>query len=254
MLVGTKGAIGVSAVTGEGIEELLAAIEKAFEETLRPMRLLFPYDAGGALSDLHALAGRIEREDTPDGVLVERPRSRCARPSLRAIRARAGLALGERRRRRGLSRQRRRLMGGGELSFRLLSDRGATAQPGAPRRRRPRPLRGRARDDRAWRARRGRLRRCRRDPRGPRRPRAAPQRQRGTARDRARQRSRADRRRLPGRDPRAAAQHRPDEPFKVEPGDRIAQLLVTPFAASSRVAAEELGEQSRRGGFGSSGR
>ncbi len=122
VLVGTKGAIGVSAVTGEGIEELLGAIEQAFEETLRPMRLLFPYDAGGALSDLHALAGRIEREDTPDGVLVERPRSRCPRPSLRALRARAGPALGEPRRRRGRSRQRSRLMGGGELSFRLLND------------------------------------------------------------------------------------------------------------------------------------
>ncbi len=70
VLVGTKNAIGVSAATGEGIEELLDAIESAFESTLRPMELLFPYDAGGALSDLHALAGQIERNDTAEGVRV----------------------------------------------------------------------------------------------------------------------------------------------------------------------------------------
>ena len=71
LLVGDRDAIGVSAATGEGIEELLDAIEVAFEQTLRPMELLFPYDAGGALSDLHAIAGKIEREDTPQGVRVE---------------------------------------------------------------------------------------------------------------------------------------------------------------------------------------
>jgi GTP-binding protein HflX len=71
LLVGERDAVGVSAATGEGIPELLDAIEKAFEETLRPMELLFPYDAGGALSDLHAIAGKLEREDTPQGVRVE---------------------------------------------------------------------------------------------------------------------------------------------------------------------------------------
>jgi GTPase len=70
LLVGEREAIGVSAATGEGIEELLDAIEKAFEETLRPMDLLFPYEEGAALSELHAIAGKIEREDSPEGVHV----------------------------------------------------------------------------------------------------------------------------------------------------------------------------------------
>ncbi len=45
------------------------------------------------------------------------------------------------------------------------------------------------------------------------------------------------------------------ETFTVEPGDRIAQLLVTPFAAAAPVEARELAASSRgSGGFGSSGR
>jgi dUTP pyrophosphatase len=45
------------------------------------------------------------------------------------------------------------------------------------------------------------------------------------------------------------------EAFEVEPGDRIAQLLLTPFAAAEPVAAVELAETARGdGGFGSSGR
>ena len=45
------------------------------------------------------------------------------------------------------------------------------------------------------------------------------------------------------------------EPFDVSPGDRIAQLMVVPFATVSAVWAEQL-ESSERGGggFGSSGR
>lgn len=47
----------------------------------------------------------------------------------------------------------------------------------------------------------------------------------------------------------------PEAAFAVEPGDRIAQLLVTPFAELEPVAAEELGDSGRgQGGFGSSGR
>jgi dUTP pyrophosphatase len=45
------------------------------------------------------------------------------------------------------------------------------------------------------------------------------------------------------------------EPFEVVPGDRIAQLLVTPFAAARPVEALELsGSKRGNGGFGSSGR
>lgn len=44
------------------------------------------------------------------------------------------------------------------------------------------------------------------------------------------------------------------EAFEIEPGDRIAQLLVTPFAAAAPVEAEL--DETERGvaGFGSSGR
>jgi dUTP pyrophosphatase len=42
--------------------------------------------------------------------------------------------------------------------------------------------------------------------------------------------------------------------FELEPGDRIAQLLVVPFAALEPVEAPDLGESERgAGGFGSSG-
>ena len=47
----------------------------------------------------------------------------------------------------------------------------------------------------------------------------------------------------------------PGEPFEVAPGDRIAQLMVTPFAAPELVELESLDETVRgAGGFGSSGR
>lgn len=47
----------------------------------------------------------------------------------------------------------------------------------------------------------------------------------------------------------------PAETFRVEPGERIAQLLVTSIATPEPVEAAELTESVRgRGGFGSSGR
>lgn len=47
----------------------------------------------------------------------------------------------------------------------------------------------------------------------------------------------------------------PAETFRVEPGDRIAQLVLTPIATPAPVEAAELTESVRgRGGFGSSGR
>ncbi|MGI8460240.1 MAG: dUTP diphosphatase [Solirubrobacterales bacterium] len=45
------------------------------------------------------------------------------------------------------------------------------------------------------------------------------------------------------------------EAFEIEPGERIAQLLLVPFAAAEPVEVSELGESERgEGGFGSSGR
>ncbi len=47
----------------------------------------------------------------------------------------------------------------------------------------------------------------------------------------------------------------PAETFRVEPGDRIAQLVISPIALAEPVEAESLAESSRGdGGFGSSGR
>jgi GTP-binding protein HflX len=63
-------AVQVSAATGEGLEELRAAIEARFLASLRAIELLVPYSEGGALSDLHDLAGELEREDTAEGVRV----------------------------------------------------------------------------------------------------------------------------------------------------------------------------------------
>lgn len=46
-----------------------------------------------------------------------------------------------------------------------------------------------------------------------------------------------------------------DEPFEITDGDRIAQLLVVPFASLEPVEAETLsGSERGEGGFGSSGR
>ncbi len=64
-------AIQVSAATGEGIEELSDAIEGRFLSSLRPMELLVPYGDGAQLSELHELAGEMEREDTAEGVRVK---------------------------------------------------------------------------------------------------------------------------------------------------------------------------------------
>ncbi len=47
----------------------------------------------------------------------------------------------------------------------------------------------------------------------------------------------------------------PAETFRVEPGDRIAQLVITPIALPEPVEAESLADSARGdGGFGSSGR
>jgi GTP-binding protein HflX len=63
-------AVLVSALAGEGLEELRERIEKAFAETLTEVELLIPYSQGGRLHELHEVAGELERTDGPDGVLV----------------------------------------------------------------------------------------------------------------------------------------------------------------------------------------
>jgi GTP-binding protein HflX len=63
-------AIQVSAGTGEGLEALAEAVETKFLSSLRRMDLLVPYEEGSRLSELHDVAGEMEREDTPAGVRV----------------------------------------------------------------------------------------------------------------------------------------------------------------------------------------
>jgi GTPase len=64
------GGVLVSALTGEGLEELGERIEAEFARSLRDVELLVPYREGGRLAELHELAGDLEREDTPEGVRV----------------------------------------------------------------------------------------------------------------------------------------------------------------------------------------
>jgi GTP-binding protein HflX len=64
------GAVLVSATTGEGLDELREAVEARFLATLRSMDLLLPYEEGGTLSELHDLAGELERTDTAEGVRI----------------------------------------------------------------------------------------------------------------------------------------------------------------------------------------
>jgi GTPase len=63
-------AVLVSAVTGEGLDELKERITQEFERTLRDVELLVPFAEGALLSELHDVAGDMEREDTPEGVRV----------------------------------------------------------------------------------------------------------------------------------------------------------------------------------------
>jgi GTPase len=71
LLIGESDAVAISARTGEGADELLDWIRAAFEERLEAVELLVPYSAGGRLSELHRIAGDLERDDRPEGVLVK---------------------------------------------------------------------------------------------------------------------------------------------------------------------------------------
>ena len=64
-------ALQVSALTGEGLDELRARVAERFADRFEPVRLLVPYDEGARLAELYALGAPIEeREDGPEGVLV----------------------------------------------------------------------------------------------------------------------------------------------------------------------------------------
>ncbi len=64
-------ALQISAVTGEGLDELRARVAARFADRFEDVRLLVPYGEGRALADLYALGAPIEeRRDTEEGVLV----------------------------------------------------------------------------------------------------------------------------------------------------------------------------------------
>jgi GTP-binding protein HflX len=74
-------ALQVSAVTGEGLDELRARIAARFSDRFEAVRLFLPYEEGGKLAELYALGAPIEeRDDRPDGVFV---RARLPRRELR---------------------------------------------------------------------------------------------------------------------------------------------------------------------------
>jgi GTP-binding protein HflX len=66
-----RGAVLVSSLSGEGIDQLTARIEDEFARTLQEVELLVPYGEAARLAELHDLAGDLEREDTPEGTRVK---------------------------------------------------------------------------------------------------------------------------------------------------------------------------------------
>jgi GTP-binding protein HflX len=65
------GSLEISALTGEGLDELRARVAERFGERLRPVRLLVPYDQGRILAELYEVGAPIEeRLDTSEGVIV----------------------------------------------------------------------------------------------------------------------------------------------------------------------------------------
>ena len=64
-------AVQVSALTGEGLDELRARIAERFADRFEAVTLFLPYGEGGKLAELYELGAPIEeREDQPDGVYV----------------------------------------------------------------------------------------------------------------------------------------------------------------------------------------
>ena len=46
-------------------------IEDEFARTFQDVELLIPFQEGARLAELHAIAGDLEREETPNGVRVQ---------------------------------------------------------------------------------------------------------------------------------------------------------------------------------------
>jgi GTP-binding protein HflX len=65
-----RDAVMVSAETGEGLDELRSRIASLIRQSLVEVELLVPFANGERLSELHEVAGDLEREDRADGVHV----------------------------------------------------------------------------------------------------------------------------------------------------------------------------------------
>ena len=63
-------AVPVSALTGEGIEELLIAVEAAVEQYMMPLRVHLPYSRGDLLSLFHERGQVEDEEHSADGVTL----------------------------------------------------------------------------------------------------------------------------------------------------------------------------------------
>ena len=63
--------VAISAARGEGMPELLSAIEKALGHSRHRITVLFPYSMGGMVQTLHEGAQVQSVEYTPEGIRVK---------------------------------------------------------------------------------------------------------------------------------------------------------------------------------------
>jgi GTP-binding protein HflX len=64
-------AVPISALTGEGIETLLLAIEAVIEQLFEPLTVLIPYNRGELISLFHERGQVSSEEHGPDGALLK---------------------------------------------------------------------------------------------------------------------------------------------------------------------------------------
>jgi GTP-binding protein HflX len=66
-----RDAAQISALTGNGLDELRERLANHFAERFEEVRLLLPYDEGARLAELYSLGAPVEeRRDEPEGVFV----------------------------------------------------------------------------------------------------------------------------------------------------------------------------------------
>lgn len=63
-------AVAISAVTREGLPDLLRLVGQRLEQALVPVELLLPWQHGDLLSEVHARGRVLSEESTPDGVAL----------------------------------------------------------------------------------------------------------------------------------------------------------------------------------------